>query len=505
MSTTQSISSHLLIILFITTMRIYGMNPLPTFQLRTLQSHHRHHTSIVPPACYNLLGKILHNCQWRSYHNNFVINTMKANKNSDQEKTTSRNQQLLKNNKTIPSISTIQKRLSSNNDDHPERKNQNQNVYNTLQSSIQLLEENKSPEPIMSACHLLSFALKDDFQWEDNGFAILNSILSSNHKRNNEYEYTAYNNPKYSYLCDKLLTNEELSSFSTMIQRRLHNEPLQYIIGQWDFHDVVIKIRQPCLCPRPETEELVEYVAKDIRKMMHQRKANGRGYSNHEKIRVLDVGCGTGAISIALANIFSDEDVEFVAIDIAEEAIELTKENVKSILAAEGRGNEGDTDDGDIAAGKGTTSTTTASKKYQVYLSSAADFTNENNYDNSDDTDDNQYKFGFDIVVSNPPYIPNQDMKTLSEDVLDFEDYGALCGGEDGMDVIRDIVKRLPEWCHNRNSNDDGVCWMEVDTSQPQLMSEWLKPGNNKNVEFVDGIKDFYGLDRFVKLRIKNK
>ena len=58
-----------------------------------------------------------------------------------------------------------------------------------------------------------------------------------------------------------------------------------------------------------------------------------------------------------------------------------------------------------------------------------------------------KYNFDFDLVVSNPPYIPKDDMSTLSDDVVNYEDDGALCGGDDGMDVIQDIVKRLPEWC----------------------------------------------------------
>jgi methylase of polypeptide subunit release factors len=69
----------------------------------------------------------------------------------------------------------------------------------------------------------------------------------------------------------------------------------------------------------------------------------------------------------------------------------------------------------------------------------------------------NDYKpeHPFDIVVSNPPYIPRKDMTYLTDDVTKYESDQALCGGDDGMDVIRTIIRRLPEWC-----NSEAVCWM---------------------------------------------
>jgi release factor glutamine methyltransferase len=69
----------------------------------------------------------------------------------------------------------------------------------------------------------------------------------------------------------------------------------------------------------------------------------------------------------------------------------------------------------------------------------------------------------FDIVVSNPPYIPAKDMDMLSKDVVGYESDRALCGGEDGLDIIRHIVHRLPEWTN-------GNCWLEVDDSHPSLI-----------------------------------
>lgn len=373
------------------------------------------------------------------------------------------------------SISEVRDRLVSEEDDSK----QSQSVYSILQSSTRLLEESNISEPDLSACHLLSYTLKGDFQWEDNGPSVLYRLLSGDDSSSD-----------WKGIKNKLLTDEEYMTFTKMIQRRLTNEPLQYIIGQWDFHDITIKIRQPCLCPRPETEELVELVAKDIKNLITYRKTildveskiNGKNKS-FKKVRILDVGCGTGAISIALANMFSPEEVEFVSIDVAREAVKLTQENADMVL---GKVNENDTHD----------------SYYKSILCSAGKFTN-----NAQGNKSSTYDFGFDIVVSNPPYIPKQDMDTLAQDVVGYEDFGALCGGDDGMDVIRDIVQRLPEWCQQDDDTaQDSICWMEVDTSHPKLMESWLSPSNNSSegVQYVEGLNDFFGLPRFVKLRIKN-
>ena len=326
----------------------------------------------------------------------------------------------------------------------------NENLHQTLLASIKLLEKKSAPEPTASACHLLSFALKDVFRWEDNGFAVLLNILDDKN-----YDES---------LSNRSLTSQELHFFAEMIERRIAKEPLQYIIGQWDFYDSVLKVRAPCLCPRPETEELVEHTAGDIKRMIQALRAQ----ENKRKLRVIDIGCGTGAIGISLAKIFED-DVEVFAIDVEQAAIDLSKENAEFVLGEN------------------------QVQYHKPILCAAGDFSNEKNA---------IYSFEYDVVVSNPPYIPSKDMETLSFDVVNFEDNGALHGGDDGLDVVRDILLRLPEWCKTSEDRPfEPVCWMEVDTSHPNLIEAVTK--DDEHIEFIESLQDFGGLDRFVKLTVK--
>lgn len=410
-------------------------------------------------------------------------------------------------------------------------------IHNALRTSLQILESANVPEPNESVNHLLAHAL--NLNWRE-GHRQLREVLSltslslpplppsssssSCSTNNNGGGGLGVGHPSSRILdlATHPLSLEQCHVYLSLLQRRVQYEPLQYIIGQWDFHELMgLKIIKPILCPRPETEELVELVLADIDHLIHELKLDdtaGKGEGGEtcpkRRIRVLDVGCGTGAIGIAIAHRYP-RHVDVVAIDVLPEAVELSNENAVHLLCSGG-------------------ATGCASSYYQAMVCSANDFTNNKiqfdraNY-NLFTIDGNEHcgkvwEMDFDIVVSNPPYIPTTDMQGLTLDVRGYESQDALCGGDDGLDVIRDIVLRLPEWLSYPTTTDAGAnndrgegggcggsrrirhCWMEVDTTHPTTLEEWLAPGSvdsiQLGVEYCNGYKDLYGRDRFVKLTV---
>lgn len=306
-------------------------------------------------------------------------------------------------------------------------------VKQVWSSSLKQLQEQGVSEPELSVAHLLASAL--NLPWS-NGFSQLQRAgVNSADKE----------------LSQRQLTEREWSEYQAMIQRRLEDEPLQYILGKWDFLDYEqLTVRPPLLCPRPETEELVELVRKDI--AADHAKTGGQ-------VQILDVGCGTGVIGIALADSIPSSTV--VAIDIEPVAVATSRENAQLVLGSH------------------------FGHRYSALECSA---------------DDYKTVELLDVLVSNPPYIPRHDMETLAEDVVRYESDQALCGGYDGMDVIRTIVTKWAiEWGKQRSS----TCWMEVDPTHPSLLQSWLDEEAQRKslgVYLESSHRDLSGRNRFVKL-----
>jgi release factor glutamine methyltransferase len=323
-----------------------------------------------------------------------------------------------------------------------------------MRHSIETLQAVNVDEPEESVYHLLAAVLNLD--WET-GHRQLRHLHQNNA---NDIEK----------LASQTLTTDQLAQLDSLLQRRCQHEPLQYLLGKWDFHNLVgIRIVAPLLCPRSETEELVEYVLQSRHTDNAKNKKNGncKDNSSHENApyRILDIGCGTGCIGLALAQTWSDAVV--TAIDVEPVAVTTANDNAQHFHLNE---------------------------RYQAQLCAAEDFNGKNNNDS------------FDLIVSNPPYILPADMDGLDTVVKQWESPIALCGGtaDDGMDIVRTIVRKLSSWACPINGAD---CWMEVDPTHPALLQAWLMTHNEEpqldRVAYVKSLPDFQGFDRFVHLRVK--
>ncbi|HEU6447576.1 MAG TPA: peptide chain release factor N(5)-glutamine methyltransferase [Verrucomicrobiae bacterium] len=177
---------------------------------------------------------------------------------------------------------------------------------------------------------------------------------------------------------ERALSTEETDAFREMIKRRGQREPLQHITGSTSFCGYEILVNKNALVPRPETELLAE----EGWKCLGEREATA-----------LDFGTGTGCIAIALAT--KCPKAKIVALDVSAEALALAKENAAKNNVA---------DRIEFVQGDGFA----ASPQMQ-----------------------------FDLIISNPPYIPTAEIETLQPEVKDFDPRGALDGGADGLDFYR--------------------------------------------------------------------
>lgn len=194
---------------------------------------------------------------------------------------------------------------------------------------------------------------------------------------------------------DKPLTQEELDLMHKGVVRRAKGEPLQYVTGEMAFRHIVVKCTPEVLIPRPETELLVEEALVHIDEV--------RRLKRKDPVYVLEVGCGTGCISLSIAS--ERPFTQVVATDISNYATSLAQRNVEAL----------DLDE-----------------KVKIV-----------ECDLVDGVDKELYGL-FDVLISNPPYIPTEVVDTLPREVEVFEPHLALDGGEDGLDIFRRLVDVAP-------------------------------------------------------------
>lgn len=247
------------------------------------------------------------------------------------------------------------------------------------------------------------------------------------------------------------LTPWQLQCIQELSSCRLQRMPVQYILGEWDFRGLSLKMAPPVFIPRPETEELVEWVLEEVAQRPRAVGAQGGPL-------ILEVGCGSGAISLSLLSQLPQSRV--IAVDKGEASICLTRENAQRLRLQD--------------------------RIWIVPL----DVTLEGSWAHL-------LSWGpMDLVVSNPPYVFHQDMEQLAPEILSYEDLAALDGGEKGMDIITHILTLAP-----RLLKDSGSIFLEVDPRHPELVGGWLQSRPDLSLDLVAVRKDFCGRPRFLHIR----
>ncbi len=233
---------------------------------------------------------------------------------------------------------------------------------------------------------------------------------------------------------DRPLQKSEIDSYRELLKRRSTFEPLQYIIGKVEFYGLEFEVNQSVLIPRPETELLVEAVIESVAK--------------DERINILDIGSGSGNISIALAKNIPSCTV--VGIDISEEAIETSTRNAKL---------------------NGVESQLMFVKK---------------NILNGIEINENS----FDVVVSNPPYVSVADFVNLDPELRLYEPQIALTDESDGLSFYRNISVLSRSLLKN-----NGKLFFEIGAGQSDAVKKILIDSDYKNIVII---KDYSDIERVI-------
>ncbi len=217
----------------------------------------------------------------------------------------------------------------------------------------------------------------------------------------------------------------DIKEYENLIERRSHYEPYEYIVGEASFYDIHLSVEKGVLIPRPETEILIDLVADIIKK---------------EQIRhIAEIGVGSGAISIVLARKFPD--LECVATDISEEAIAVAQLNINKYKLG---------------------------KRITLRKSHLLEEVSES----------------VQLVVSNPPYIAEDYL--LEPHIIDYEPKEALIGGEQGDELLKEIILDVKA---------RGIRWLacEMGYDQRESLQAFVNEVGVKSIQFY---RDLAGLNR---------
>lgn len=227
------------------------------------------------------------------------------------------------------------------------------------------------------------------------------------------------------------ITKEQEEQIEKAIEKRKKRYPLQYILGEWDFYKYTFKVGEGVLIPRSDTEILVETALEYLKDM--------------ENPQVLDLCAGSGCIGISIAKDYPHSTVTLV--EKFDDAFYYLEQNVKLNSVKNAKIIKGDVLLGDGSDG------------------------------------------AYDLIVSNPPYIPPNEMGIISPET-NFEPETALLGGEDGMLFYKAIIEN-----YKQSLKPDGMLCFEVGINEYEAVEKLLK---DASFEKIAVIKDLNGIERVV-------
>jgi release factor glutamine methyltransferase len=233
------------------------------------------------------------------------------------------------------------------------------------------------------------------------------------------------------------LSSDEAERFGGYLERRVDREPFQYITGHQEFYGLDFEVTPDVLIPRPETEILVEAAIELL--------------SGSDKGSFCEIGVGSGCISISIVHAVCE--ARGLGVDISAKALEVARRN---------------------AARHGVVD--------RLTLRQGDAFKGINGK--------------FDLVVSNPPYVPRGSIDSLQAEVGRFEPRSALDGGDDGLDIVKKIVCDAPG-----TLNPGGVLLMEIGFDQSEPVAAFFDERNWGEPEFLP---DLQGIPRTVKCRLRS-
>ena len=227
------------------------------------------------------------------------------------------------------------------------------------------------------------------------------------------------------------ISEKEYNSFQEMIDQRLKGKPIAYLTGKKFFWKYEFCVNEKVLIPRPDTEIVIEQVLKI--------------FKNKNEISFLDIGVGSGCILLSILK--ERKDFKATGIDISNHALKVCKINAYKLGVK---------------------------NRVRLFKSDIDKF----------------FKGKYDLIISNPPYIKNLDLKYLEKDVIKFEPKLALDGGLDGISEIRKVIKKSSELIKN-----GGKLILEIAYNQKEEVKQLLR----KNSFYINSvIKDLGKNDRCI-------